>query len=70
MKTKLIITEKQYKKIKETLLKEEMFSWDGKYEDEKEVDENCGCNLNQSDVDISTWFSEEEGERLTDKQFN
>jgi hypothetical protein len=37
------------------------------------VDEECGCPLDQpepSDVEKSQWFSQEDGERLTDKVFN
>lgn len=37
------------------------------------VDEDCGCPLDQpepSDVGKSQWFSQEDGERLTDKVFN
>jgi len=37
------------------------------------VDEDCGCPLDQpepTDVDKSQWFSQEDGERLTDKIFN
>ena len=39
--------------------------------DDIEIDEDCGCSLNQpdpTDVKDSQWFSDVDGERLTDKQ--
>ena len=80
MTTKLIITENQFKKLKEKLIKETKFSWDGKYANESigddlelPLEEECGCSLNQpepTDVTNSQWFSDVDGEMVIDKQFN
>jgi len=40
-------------------------------EETEEIEEDCGCSLNQpepSDVKDSQWFSDVDGERITDKQ--
>lgn len=89
MKRKLIITEAQYNRLKNNLIKEEMFSWDGTYANEdvnemamgddielpleEDLDEACGCPLNQpepTDVKDSQWFSKEDGERTIDNIYN
>jgi len=89
MKTKLKITEAQFKRLKEILIKETKFSWDGRYANEdvneimlgndmelpleEDLDETCGCPLNQpepTDVKNSQWFSKEDGERTIDNIYN
>lgn len=133
---KLKITESQYKRLENYLLKESKFSWDGKYANETDIhehhegkyseelmnktldefldelrakdkpsyelvegiiekyfnaveegkdkivgfpadielagkmDEDCGCNVSENeptDVKSSQWFSDAEGELVTDK---
>lgn len=78
MKKKIIITEAQFKKLKDFLIKETKFSWDGTYANESmgdgielPIDEECGCPLNQpepTDVKHSQWFSDVDGERIIDNQ--
>ena len=84
MKKKLIITESQFKKLKEKLIIETKFNWDGKYANEnigddielpldEELDTECGCSLKQpnpTDVDKSQWFSKIDGERNIDNIMN
>ena len=80
MKTKLIITEAQYTRLKQNLIKETKFSWNGEYANEslgddielpleEDLDKECGCPLNQpepTDINVSKWFSDVDGERLMD----
>lgn len=79
MRKKLKITEDQFKRLKENLINEDKFSWDGKYANE-DVDEGMvgmpgdmefvDEKLEQpepTDVENSQWFSDVDGNRLTDK---
>jgi len=70
-------------------LKESAFNWNGKYENEEEIEEGiflgndmesteyideneeegCDCPLSE-DENTTQWFSDEDGERLIDKNFN
>lgn len=52
-------------------LNETKFSWDGNYANEDGIEESCGCEINEdepTDVKSSQWFSDSDGERLTDKE--
>ena len=85
MKTKIIITESQYLRLKNSLINETKFSWDGKYANESDIneigddlelpidEEDLGSLLNQpepTDVKNSQWFSDVDGERSVDNIFN
>tara|TARA_R110000796_G_scaffold219934_1_gene335999 strand:+ start:15005 stop:15382 length:378 start_codon:yes stop_codon:yes gene_type:complete len=47
MKTKLIITEAQYNRLKANLIKETSFSWDGTYANEDDLHETDAEDYNQ-----------------------